>query len=1246
MNTTNNNVVAALVNNKEEVKMNTIINYKQMELQGEKALVVYNKVSAEDIRWGQLIKTDAGETMSLLQKDLEKEVDLTDFQPVFQLSKSMWSVKQAGMQDFLLPVLSTEEFTEVMKYASDNVKEESSYVETLIKKGVRVFDGRTGIKAELKGNSNEVVYATYTNLLLNETVDTAKLIAMEPGFISVSSNRSGSAGVINPATTYRHDVKRRGIKTESFIMNGKFDAKKAATRVELSNSAGTQTDLFAGYTFFSKSIKDFDYFGEAVFAEVVCLKHATKEDIIIAFLPEDFTVRTEETVLMMKQDKRGSHFELLASEFDKPASDGTLLADPRLMRTIGLKGAATVRSTPVLKGLLAQFPGLKRQLGFDLVVFGGAIKADPIPYFQSNEMNFFILSEARTHDKGSVDLARQVALRTFGAKNLKEAHDKVTALTEAVESLNIAEVEKYIHLGKEASEVEENEDPMVLDLFNANRELFLKDDSQRRRLRTYLRKQISKYQYGKKVILEDAVWRHMISDPYAMVHYLKQGKLGVVRETEEKKGIVGIRRDSGLTFYKGKLMEGNVVLYRSPFLHEFEARKLNLGNVTTQSMEYYNRHAKYFTGLMVFSIWDMHAEGMSGADYDGDQCIVTWNTSVVENTPNHPLFLDYSVINDTIVGGVPFKAGKDVDYSFFTEGDVDFLNRKGISFNAQGTFFVATGLKLTWKIEELLWKASAYISMQMLTQNMVGMLTNASDTVIEYMTTVTDKKAIAKLDKLSLFLAAGVRWEVDKPKHGGAFYDALPFLKAIVEGCHSLDEIYAWEKEFGIILVPFFIRNKEECRFVFSSTLYLQETVKPVNLLEINSAEKQMIEANLELAEILAEQFSKEDSKFYHLTSYTQSMIKAAIEAEKLSDSDLGNMSYANLKFLHSKGELSPSHPMGIIFKLSKALKVLRDNLPKQPSYMEQLAHDKEFSRLVDWGAAKFQTVESSFSDALLFALMYQTLIKESIKFDKTKDTWMLFRLFGKGALAFFEESKQTVSASESSDVSFVVYSNDNSTPVLTDNKLVVSNGMVEGYQVSREDALTKTIEGVFTMTSAIELASGGLLLKGTVLKPVVDEDASFYEGSVYKKYLMEMESEMAPCPSGTLKETTLSVRVVAPEVGEASDDVEDTKAVSGRTDAVDEEKELALDPEYSAWVMERQLEHAECIYAEELPEVTVEVVESRPSVKTKQAKNGKFARRNRFLNHKNITQSLAQSLTIHVDIAEAKQLSLFAQQD
>ena len=316
-------------NEKGEYKMNTIINHKEMEVQGEKALVLYNRVSKEDIRWGQRVKTGDHETMELLSKELVTQVNLLDFEPVFQLNKKIWSIKQAGMQDFLLPVLSPEELEEILPFALGNIDKESSYVKTLLSQGVRVFDGRTGVKAELSGNSNEVVYATYKDLLLNDTVEAEKLIAMKPGFISVSSNRAGSAGVINPTTTYRSDVQRRGIKTESFIMNGKFDAKKAATRVELSNSAGTQTDLFAGYTFFSKSIKDFDYFGEAVFAEVVCLKHATKEDIIIAFLPEDFTVRTEETVLMMKQDKRGSHFELLASQFDKPASDGTLLADPR-----------------------------------------------------------------------------------------------------------------------------------------------------------------------------------------------------------------------------------------------------------------------------------------------------------------------------------------------------------------------------------------------------------------------------------------------------------------------------------------------------------------------------------------------------------------------------------------------------------------------------------------------------------------------------------------------------------------------------------------------------------------------------------------------------------------------------------------------------------------------------------------------------------------------------------------------------
>ena len=142
------------------------------------------------------------------------------------------------------------------------------------------------------------------------------------------------------------------------------------------------------------------------------------------------------------------------------------------------------------------------------------------------------------------------------------------------------------------------------------------------------------------------------------------------------------------------------------------------------------------------------------------------------------------------------------------------------------------------------------------------------------------------------------------------------------------------------------------------------------------------------------------------------------------------------------------------------------------------------------------------------------------------------------------------------------------------------------------------------------------------------------------------MQSEMAPCPSGAPKEATTSVTVVAPEVGEVSDVVEVAEAISSRTDAVDEAEELALDPEYFAWVMERQLEHAECMYAGELPEATVEVLESRPSVKLKRAKNGVFARRNRFLNHKNRTRLLAESLTVSMELVEVEQSSLFAQQD
>ena len=49
-------------------------------------------------------------------------------------------------------------------------------------------------------------------------------------------------------------------------------------------------------------------------------------------------------------------------------------------------------------------------------------------------------------------------------------------------------------------------------------------------------------------------------------------------------------------------------------------------------------------------------------------------------------------------------------------------------------------------------------------------------------------------------MAAAIRWEIDKAKHGGAFMDHLPFLHLMVDGAEDREEVKEIEDKFGISL--------------------------------------------------------------------------------------------------------------------------------------------------------------------------------------------------------------------------------------------------------------------------------------------------------------------------------------------------------------------------------------------------------------------------------------------------------------
>ena len=1046
------------------------------EMSNEKveALVLYNKVSKDDLLWldGEGFANEKG-----------GEGDSA----IFALNRHMWSLKQAGAQDFHdAKYLTTEELEAVLPYALENM--ESSYAKTLLSKEVPVIDGRQGVDIEFGGQGSMVVYASTVPVREGEKVDRAGLIEFKPGFITVGGKRQGNNGVVSAKSSYYELVSSYGLKLESFVKETEaglvYNAKKAGTRVKLANSAGAMVPLFDGYYFKALVHKSYTFFNETVQSDIYVLEDANNHLLRLEFMPEDFTVKMAITThgpVFEGEAVDFKEFELVA---EKPATDGTAFFAPELMSRVGIKHSFTFRFAQLTKGLGQIVPELKERTNSDVIFFGGSVKASIDAYIKENQLEFFVLQSARTHDAGRLALGRQAAIRALSPEVFEEAHAFTSNMIDNVMNLDLDSVDKFLSLGtsldEEALEEMGGDEIQVVHLYQENKEAFLQEGTMRNRLRTFLMKQLEKFINGNKVVLEDAVWRHMVTDPFAIMNFVSQGQLSVDMTADAGlESSVGLRQGQVLTTYKNRVLDTGLVLYRFPFLHNLEAQRVNIEKglfVNTEAQAYYNRYKSAFKGMAVYSMWDMIAEGQSGADFDGDTTIVTFNERVVETTEKANYFLDYSKVNGEVVGGAPFGDSKPVDYNFFNKEDDALIAQEGITFDNDGVFTVKNLNKDT---QELLWKATAAIGMQTLEPNYVGLLTYASDTVIEYNTVAQ----LPELDRLSMYLTVAVRWEIDKAKHGGEFYDALPFLRAIVEGVETMEELEAMEARYNIVLTPFFSYNKHADNFVFtlSRTIYMGET-GPSNMLEIPSTEyKFLVGHESRVNNHLENIANTETSHEFHLVSHARTIVNNALRTGAINEKTVQFFDFKLISDLVTKNKVTAKHPLALLIRVTRRLGEL-SQMKQQEDFVVEAEQEMAVVRK---SAFKFvEALEFEVSDEVIFALMYLSIAEDQFRIAKLSNRQGAFRMsyisslfsfFGKQALAFLGAVKDVEKVAGEGNARFIL-KGEGELP----EEFVLSLGQVVGtnYTVSLEHALQGINNGFFKVVNTKQYKNG-LLVEG-----------------------------------------------------------------------------------------------------------------------------------------------------------------------
>lgn len=1075
----------------------------------KEALVVKNKVEADNV----LYINESGYVDSTYSEGAT---------PIIHLGLEMQQLQMASLQDFHnKQLMSKDKLEKMLVYLVQNV--ESSYAKTLLKKEVEVIDGLKGILADLRGVGAELVYGTLNQLEVDEYVGDKVdgFIKFKPGFAGPGHKRQGLHGILGESTSYLEYVTSLGLDLESFNAS-ELNLKKIGTRVLLAGSSVTLVPMFDGFSY-KETVpgRTSSYLGGTVQSTVHILTNG-HEEIRIEVIPQDFTVEMTEEIKGSVFDGNKAEFEKFKAEIKKLATDGAAFFDPSSAERAGLSNAFTFRFAQLAKGLGVIVPELAERLGSDIIFFGGSVKADITPYIQRNQLEFGVITNARLRDSKLLKLSRQAAKRVLDKNTFAYFAKRTDSIIQGVIDLDMNVVSEFLSIGvgldEEEMEEVEATDIQITHLFHANPELVLGEAVLRKRLRTFLYKQLERYANGEAIIVEEAVWRHMIVDPYAIMTFIEQGVMSVKAEDVK----VGIRRNHTLTVNNStkELESKEALLIRFPITHEDEARVVNRekGGVFADggSFSYYGKYAEYFRGLIVFSLLDLNPEAMAGADFDGDACVAWTLKMVVEAAKEHTPFLDYSLVDGELVSGAPFEDVRPVDYSFLSKQDKEVMEAEGIVFTETGKASVKGNL--TDEVKELLWKVVAYISMQTLEPGFVGLLTNISDTVVEFMTTVSDPKHLEKLDRLNNFLTAAIRWEIDKTKHGGAFYNELPFLKLLL-GMEepSTKLIRRFERKFGIILAPFFYEKGETMKSWTSKTLYYTyDITKHSNVarMMINSLEHGAILRHRALMEGIIHANNAERSHFNHLVSYARDVMAEGFRAGVITEEMIEWFSYDTAK------NASPvKHPVALVLRANKAIASLYQerNEYAKLGEGENVALCNKKIKEVKEAAIAVGASYNMLEDKYIFALTYYSIAKHQTTLSGRKEEFFMnyangvFSYLVKQSLAFLSAvDVKGIKGNVENELSFKANAKD----IKVGDVLNIKHGAFDGGRVDIESAFRNGFNGTFVVSkvsvSKSAHVNGSLVVYGRFVNndtPKGGEDMEHVEelGQEYVDFEVEL---------------------------------------------------------------------------------------------------------------------------------------------
>jgi hypothetical protein len=518
------------------------------------------------------------------------------------------------------------------------------------------------------------------------------------------------------------------------------------------------------------------------------------------------------------------------------------------------------RINPAQKGFMGRHDEFVAALGVDIVLFASATKAAVHhEWFTKQTFRFAVLNKTNHAPDSFKALPSSVVQNLMldmkeGKEILDELREK--AFAHAKKSFSDQQAASL-----DATEEEAEVDETLFGSAKTRKAqpLLIHDRYHREGIAKELRKSLRKQNEG-YVFLEGTRTLYLMCDPIAVLNALQDGNVVLDDKgfmaaiiIEEKHCEIGKGKVVVANLEKGKLgtaMEGEALVNRAPQQDEAEVLLVEM----TATPKYKNAlKSGHFMGMILLSAMDWSAAQISGADFDGDfaflvlvKLIVDYFKKYVKKHNVKPKLNKWVRIENGHIelgDGCPFKGIKNVTEADRYARHSDWITKDlGLQEYAgkfevyedrkKGTFHAEFHVDMPARVcNEIVAHFNPKIIQRSLTLNDIGILANRLMLMQElkaYYTTLLEEiketksldaiktlitkdyvgdtvpKAVAyfngaikQIDKLKNTTQIAAWYEIDAPKHGGAY---KPFVQVIDTTFKAVD-VYKLNREDRILKV-------------------------------------------------------------------------------------------------------------------------------------------------------------------------------------------------------------------------------------------------------------------------------------------------------------------------------------------------------------------------------------------------------------------------------------------------------------